>query len=129
MVEVLITMLVMTVGLLGFASMQIYSLKDNQSALFRSQAVILSYDMLDLMRTNRMAANAGDYDILLNVNPPTGDAMAEQNLRSWRNALTNRLPVGKGSIQRNGNLLTVTVQWDDSRGENPALQFVVTTQL
>ena len=129
LVEVLVTMLVLSVGLLGFGSLQINALKNNQSAFHRSQATMLAYDVLDFMRANQSFAKMGDYDLAMNINPPTGDSRAEQDLRNWIATLSRQLPLGDGSIQRNGNLVTVTVQWDDSRGENSALQFTVTTQL
>src|SRR5690606_2960579 len=44
------------------ASMQVTGLRSNQSAYFRSQASIMSYDMADRMRLNAERALAGDYD-------------------------------------------------------------------
>ena len=129
LVEVLVTMLVLSVGLLGFGSLQINALRNNQSAHYRSQATMLAYDILDFMRANQSFAKMGDYDLALNVNPSAGDSRAEQDLRNWIATVSRQLPLGDGSIQRNGNLVTVIVQWDDSRGENPALQFTVTSQL
>ena len=129
LVEVLVTMLVLSVGLLGFGSLQINALRNNQSAHYRSQATMLAYDVLDFMRANQSFAKMGGYDLAMNVNPPVGDSRAEQDLRHWIATLSNQLPLGDGAIQRNGNRVTVTVQWDDSRGENPVLQFTVTTQL
>jgi type IV pilus assembly protein PilV len=52
MLEVLVSMLVIAVGLLGMAGLQIQSLRQGQSAYYRSVATQLAYDMGDRMRGN-----------------------------------------------------------------------------
>ena len=52
LIEVLIAMVVLAVGLLGLAGLQVTSLKNNQSAYNRSQATQLAYDLADRMRAN-----------------------------------------------------------------------------
>ena len=54
----LVAVLVMGVGLLGIAAMQATALRNNQSALERTQATIQTYSILDAMRANRDAALA-----------------------------------------------------------------------
>ena len=58
LIEVLIAVLVVSVGLLGTAGLQLASLKNNQSAMQRSEAVVLTYSILDRMRANRDVAAA-----------------------------------------------------------------------
>ncbi|OUS06711.1 type IV pilus modification protein PilV [Gammaproteobacteria bacterium 42_54_T18] len=62
LIEVLITLLIVAIGLMGTATMQLTGLNSNQSAYLRSQASILVYDMADRMRANAASAIAGDYD-------------------------------------------------------------------
>ncbi|NIB40252.1 type IV pilus modification protein PilV [Pseudomaricurvus alkylphenolicus] len=64
MIEVLITLVILSVGLLGVSAMQLTSLKVNHGAYSRSQAVILANDIIDRMRANREAFLDGDYDDL-----------------------------------------------------------------
>ncbi len=52
MVEVLITIAVTSIGLLGLAGMQATGLNNNHSAYNRSQATVLAYDIADRMRSN-----------------------------------------------------------------------------
>lgn len=52
LLEVLITLIILSVGLLGLAGLQVISLRDNHSAYLRSQAIIQSYDIIDRMRAN-----------------------------------------------------------------------------
>jgi len=52
LVEVLVSMIVLSIGLLGLAGLQATSLRNNQSAYYRSQATFLAYDIADRMRAN-----------------------------------------------------------------------------
>jgi type IV pilus assembly protein PilV len=52
LIEVLVAMVVLTVGLLGLAGLQATSLKNSQNAYYRSVATQLAYDMADRMRAN-----------------------------------------------------------------------------
>jgi len=61
MVEVMISVLIFSVGLLGIASTQTLGLTNTQSALNRSYAAQLSYEMLDLMRLNRATTQLTDF--------------------------------------------------------------------
>jgi len=56
MIEVLIAAFVLGVGLLGLAALQAQSLQFNYSALQRSQANILAYDIIDRIRANQSLA-------------------------------------------------------------------------
>lgn len=111
MLEVLIALLVLSVGLLGLAGLQYSGLKSNRSAYLRSQASILASQITDSMRTNR--ANAASYVVSFG-STPTGTTLADQDLQEWKTNLANSLPSGDGKIAVTGNLVTVTIQWDDS---------------
>jgi type IV pilus assembly protein PilV len=52
LIEILIAIVIASIGLLGLASMQATGLKNNQSAYQRSQATVLAYDYADRMRAN-----------------------------------------------------------------------------
>ena len=52
LLEVLITVLVLSVGLLGLAALQATGTKFNHGAYLRTQATALAYEMSDRMRTN-----------------------------------------------------------------------------
>jgi type IV pilus assembly protein PilV len=134
LIEVLVTVVVLAIGLLGLAGLQATSLRVNSGAYFRSQATNLAYDMADRMRVNRQAAPTYDTGGMLDPldceppNLPAGDLVG-QDLLAWRTALACTLPLGTGSIALNGNVLTITVRWDDSRGTNPPLDFAMDTEL
>lgn len=129
MIEVLVAIVVLSIGLLGLAGLQSAGLTHNQSASFRSTATMMTYSILDSMRANRTAAINGSYNIALGASIASGSSIPEQDLSNWLNELALRLPAGTGAINIAGNVITVTVQWDDSRGALAAQQFVLTTQL
>ena len=135
LIEVLVALLILSVGLLGLARLQTVGIQQNHGAWLRSQGTNFAYDITDRMRANRESALDGDYDIAeqaLTCNPvlaPTG-SVAARDLAEWRNEIACALPDGRGFIEGAGNRFTVTIRWNDSRGQGGALQtLIVETEL
>lgn len=122
LIEVLVTVVVLGVGLLGLAGLQATTLRSGYSAHLRSQATWLANDIIDRMRANRQAALAGDYDLaafpgsLCNPALVATGSRAAQDLAEWRNALGCGLPNGTGRIERVNNAFSVLIRWTDARG-------------
>ena len=137
LLEVLVAMAILAIGLLGLASLQTTAMQFTSSAYLRSQAANLAYDMVDRMRVNRQAVLSGDYADVIFVTPDCKSPLTltgtidEQDEQAWQNALACTLPLGTGEITRttNTNIFTITVQWDDSRGQGSFQEFAVETQL
>lgn len=83
MIEVLVALLILSIGLLGLAGLQTRSIQMSQSAHQASQATYLAYDIIDRMRSNRVAALAGDYDRTFGDDVPTGNTLAAQDTAGW----------------------------------------------
>lgn len=113
LLEVMISVFVLAVGLLGLANLQMLSLKNNHSAQYRTSATVIAYDIIDRMRLNRTA----DYTIAI-ATTPSGSTLKDTDLIAWKTVLSNELPAGDGSVIFNGDIVTVVVQWDDSRGSD-----------
>lgn len=132
MIEVLVALVILSIGLLGLASLQANALKYNQSAYMRTQATQYAYDIADRMRANRDVALAGGYDIALADAAPTSTTVVDQDLAAWLGDVAT-LPNGDGSIVRNNQQFTITVQWEDDRTEatqaNRVQNFVFVTEL
>ncbi len=132
LVEVLVAVVVLSIGLLGIAGMQLASLRSNHSAWMRSEATVRAYDIMERMRTNRDQALAGGYDIALGAAAPSGSTPRDLDLQEWKQDLAV-LPSGDGAVARTvaagSTLLTVTIQWDDSRGQLAPQQFVTVGEL
>ncbi|MCL6713997.1 type IV pilus modification protein PilV [Pseudoxanthomonas sp. z9] len=118
LIEVLVAVLIMGVGLLGIAAMQSTALRNSQSSLERSQAVIQTYAILDAMRANRAAAIAGAYDMERTCDAPTGASLVDYDRREWINSMEAAMgDAACGTINcPAGGTCTITVDWDDSRG-------------
>ncbi len=123
LLEVLITLIILSVGLLGLAGLQTMSLRNNHSAYLRSQAITQSYDIVDRMRAN--SGQIAAYSLLnasytfaaigtLNNNCDktagcTSNQMALHDLYRWNQSLRskgsrNALPLGIGIICRDGSM-------------------------
>lgn len=114
LIEVLVTLVVLSIGLLSLAALQVTTLKSNNSALTRFEASTLAYDILDRMRANRGPALQGNYNISLTDAVTVGSSIASQDLSAWKDALARQLPAGNGSIVINERVATVTVQWSEN---------------
>ena len=57
LIEVLVAIVIMSIGLLGLTALQTTAMKNNHSALLRTQVTILSYELVDLMRANKITSS------------------------------------------------------------------------
>lgn len=113
LLEVLITLLITAVGLMGFAAMMLNSAKTNRIAMQRSVATAYAYDIIDCMRANRAAAVAGNYTVDFDGSL-SGTSVAAEDVTAWKTALSDNLPSGQGQISLSGNTVTVEVKWTET---------------
>lgn len=128
MIEVLVAVLVLAIGLLGIAAVQTAALKNNNSALQRSQATMLAYFMMDAMRANRSVAIIGTYDLAKTCVAPATGTLITNDQNAWITALKNNLgnvSTTCGQITCAVNTCNVKVYWDDSRGLSGSTEQVV----
>ena len=126
--EVLVTLLIISLALLGTAGLQGYSMRLNQSGQFRSQAVLLVADLAERMEANKAAAVAGDYVQGATTAPSAlstacsdgacnAAALAAYDLSQWGNAVAGALPqsswAGTQTVPGNPTTYTVRVSWVD----------------
>jgi type IV pilus assembly protein PilV len=121
LIEALVALLVLSIGLLGVAGLQMVGLRGNLSAASRTQANYLADDIIDRMRANYTAARRGDYNVARGATL-TGATPAAQDVQAWVAEL-QLLPSAKGAIAVNAttNIATVTIDWVDSRGGDTSL--------
>lgn len=126
LLEILIALIILSIGLLGLAGLQANSLKNNNSAYQRTQASLLANEMLDRIRANRQGLEAGAYDDIDSAATSDPDCitsvctstqMAQYDAHDWGNRLSTLLPSGQGTVSGNGanSVFTITVMWDDAR--------------
>lgn len=129
LIEVMVTVLLLSTALLSLAVMQKRSLQYNHEAYLRSQANILAYDIIDRARAN--LDNIASYNIIFSANAPTGASRAETDLRDWLNNIALALPAGDGQIVCNAttHFCSVVMQWQEMENENGPTAFVYQTVL
>ena len=130
LIEVLVAVLVLSVGLLGMAALMASSMRNNQSANFRTQATNLAYDYIDMMRAN--ITNAPNYARSGYTNPAACNAAQPQfnygscgslhacDRAKWASKLCYTLPNGRGratvtDLGEGSYDVTVDICWSDDR--------------
>lgn len=106
LIESLISIFVVSIGFIGFASLQVSGLVAANDSLFRSKAVYLSYQMADRVRANLPGAQAGSYDDFeAPVSSPgciasncSAGQMAQNDFYEWSAEIASLLPSGAGVI-------------------------------
>ncbi len=111
LIEVLITLIVLAVGLLGLATLQNLGLRLGHQSYERTQATLLIYDIIDRMRANPTGVIAGNYITTLTSAPPTLGAdcaatlcdpvaMATYDLNQWLSNITGTATAANPGITR-----------------------------
>ena len=126
LVEVLIALIIMSVGMLGIAGLYVHSMQAGRTSLFRHNAVIMAGDIADRIRANPRAAaayiGAGADNACVNggVNC-TPAQMAAHDILLWDQQALDTLPNGDVTIIFNNAVVPptyqITVAWDEP-GEN-----------
>lgn len=62
LLEVLVAVLLLSIGLLGLASLQAWGLRATGNATYRSQATVLANEMVERIRANQPGAREGHYN-------------------------------------------------------------------
>ncbi len=131
LLEILVSLLILSTGLLGLAGLQSKALSFSQSAFFRSQATILADDILERMRVDRPNAIDGKWNTVFTKKSTDHSSISlfyESELNDWKDEVEKMLPSGEASIQVVSGLATVKLQWDDSRGREPPQVFITQTK-
>jgi type IV pilus assembly protein PilV len=129
-VEGLVALVILSVGMLGIASLYVTSLKTGRTALLRTQAVTLVNDIIDSIRANGTAGAA--YAIDDRTDAPTTlvecgddgictrDQIADRDLTNWVAAVNEALPLPEASIAYTDSavgtpdIYTVSVSWQEA---------------
>ena len=120
LIEVLITVLILAIGLLGLSALQLSSLKNNQSAMQRSVAVLQSYTIVEAIRAEPEMAKRGDFNISFNSKVGSGSFPAEIH-KTWRKQLQETIgasAVGEVDckLRNKKNICKITIKWTDKSG-------------
>ena len=135
LVEVLITLVIMSVGMLGIAGLYVQGMQAGRTSMFRHHAVTLAGDVADRIRANPTAAIAYtaavgvDNDCIMGAINCTAVQMAENDILLWKEQAVATLPSGDVVIVFDGAVVPstyqITVSWAEP-GQVPAPSYVIT---
>jgi len=126
MIEVLVTIIIIAVGVLGTAALQVTTLKNLSSSHSSSAAAMMADDLSERMRANPTAALDGEYDHTSKpgsdhedcaAGPCTPAELAAYDLGVWWEEVNTVLPRPKSNVKRKigTDTFRVTVYWDEDR--------------
>ena len=96
LIEVLVAVLVLAVGLLGLAGLQVSAMQNGQSSYLRSQASLMAYSLIDQARAQ-------------------GGRLSAADITAWQAQLPAVLPGGTGTGVINTSAeITVAITWLDA---------------
>ena len=141
LVEVMVALLVLSIGLLGLAALQTTGLKLNHQSYGRTQATLQAYDIIDRIRANKNGntiVNSTYDNVALGAQPSSTNCvtssgptycddnnMALYDIRSWNIANSTLLPQGQGAVCRGtfnasfsctvgGTIYRVVIAWKEN---------------
>jgi type IV pilus assembly protein PilV len=133
LVEVLIALIIMSIGMLGIAGLYVQSMQAGRTSMFRHHAVTLAGDVADRIRANPRAGiaymgggannNCGAAGAYCDIGQ-----MADNDIFLWGQQANDTLPNGTVTIQYNAATVppeyTITVAWDEP-GDAPTYQITI----
>jgi len=128
LIEVLIALIVLSVGMLGIAGLYVHSMQAGRTSMFRHHAVTLAGDVAERIRANPRAgaiyagSGANNQCVAAGRNC-SSEQMAQNDIFTWSQQAGDTLPDGAVSISYNGGLMPpeyrITVSWSEAGQEPP----------
>lgn len=129
LLEVMVAMVIFSVGMLGLAGIQAIALQNNNTAYLRTIAMQQAYNMADLLRSstdfdgfvdpafNPVTTSLGAEPTSCIANNDTTDCtatqMAQFDIYHWKNRLQQELPSGRGTVTKNADVFEIIIMWDE----------------
>ncbi len=139
MIEVLVAVVVFSIGLIGIASMQATALRLTHDSQVTVRASSLAADILERIRLNPVAREESHYDDIsgtqsspacvtgnsTNTTSCTPAEIAQLDAWLWTQKLATDLPTGTGTVAFSNNIFTVTITWKELINGTPTNQTYV----
>lgn len=128
MLEILITLVIVAIALLGTAGLQINAMRVNKGGQFRTQAIFLASDMAERMEANKTEAVLGTYAVAATsavsvaatncaAAACNSAGLATWDISQWGTAISNVLPQPSWSITQtvagNPSTYSIVISWTD----------------
>lgn len=143
LIEVLVSAIILSVGLLGMAGLQVEGMKKRKESELKTLAAIEANDIVDRMRANLVAAENAQYD-MTQANPAINSGclgggtctpvqMAQTDLQEWLDRLSQSLPNGNGYVcitsnpgaigtalncNGAGDFYVISINWTNQQGKD-----------
>ena len=134
LVEVLIALVIMSVGMLGIAGLYVHSLQAGRTSMLRHHAVTLAGDVADRIRANPRATIAYE-GVGLNGNCVSGvvncdeATMAGHDILLWEQQADDTLPAGDVEIIFDDTgvppMYTINITWSEPGANVPPSYSIV----
>lgn len=135
LLEVLISVLVLSLGLLGAAALQTQALRTSADAQYFQRATLLANDYLERIRAN--SSNVTEYALAsqkpLCSTPTLSGSVSAQDKQLWLQQIACQLPDGQAEVKVQGQQVQILINWfDRAESEKSAArskQFQISSQL
>lgn len=136
LLEVMVAMVIFSIGLLGLAGLMAQSTRFNNSAQYRTQATYLAYDILDRMRANPSQARNPTlrYNNNFGNTPGTNHCynqscslpqLATADKDQWLSSVQQLLPEGDGKVTLPdpgiNRVFVIEIKWNDPVSSNASI--------
>ncbi|OUS30399.1 type IV pilus modification protein PilV [Thalassotalea sp. 42_200_T64] len=129
LLEVLISMLIITFGMFGVAKLQLNALRDVQNAHYASKAASFATQMAEQITANSTALEnyqlAANQQVSASVNCSSTSCssgnIAKYDLQLWQQKIANALPFGQAEIITTAHTANIIVRWDQNRNGSSGL--------
>ena len=136
LVEVLIALIIMSIGMLGIAGLYVHSMNAGRTSIFRHQAVNLAGDIADRIRANPsggaeyQTGTAADKGCIDGTVDCSEEEMAQQDMWVWAAQAADTLPGGSVTVTFTDNAAPtpdsyqITIAWTEA-GQSPPPQYQI----
>ncbi len=142
MLEVLVSLMLIALAMLGQAGLQANALKMSKGASFRIQAVQLANEISERMEANKTGTIAGQYDVATAASTAStastdcataacnSTALSAYDLAQWTSRVVSTLPSGTWQLTRtvtgNPTTYSIVLTWQDRRSDGTATKYATT---
>ncbi len=105
LVEIMVSIVILGIGLLGLTGLQMSGLKNTQTATQTRLSTLLAYDMVERMQSNPYSVEQESYNNVTGAShtcsrssPCSADDQAELDMYQWSAELASKLPLGIGVV-------------------------------
>jgi type IV pilus assembly protein PilV len=120
-IELLVSLVILAIGLLGVLSLQARGIQSNQQALFTTDVTLLTHDIANRILAYDLLRDPGNVFDGIDITAAAGNcgdfnAVVAVDCNGWIAAFAgSNLPSGRGNVDWVAGIYTITIRWDQNR--------------